>query len=406
MNTPVAATLPLSYWADRALIRLAAVSRARDLQALTGTQLMLERAHLLGLSFQDGVAPGGACRLLRARDGAIALNLPRAEDWELLPAWLEVAATTPHSWQAIIPLVAQRSSRTLLERARLLGLAAAVAEDGRRQPTDPEPWQAHGPPLGTVARRPAPLRPPRVVDLSGLWAGPLCAHLLWLCGAEVIKVESLQRPDGARLGNRHFYALLNQGKRSVALDLSVSHGPAQLRRLIAGADIVIESSRPRALRQLDVVAEVLMRSQPRLTWISITGYGRQEPEANWVAYGDDAGVAAGLSRVMHRATGRYQFAGDAIADPLTGIQAALAAWLSYASGGGRLIELALTRVARAALADETRRLGETALTAGFGAWWRSVKGLRPGPEIRPRPVTAPVATLGAHTQAELKARPC
>lgn len=406
MNTRLAAALPLSSWADRALIRLGAISGARDLQALTGTQLMLERAHLLGLSFRDGVAPGGACRLLRARDATVAVNLPRAEDWELLPAWLEAAAATPQTWQAITPLVAQQSAWTLLERARLLGLAVAVAEDGQCQSADPEPWQVQGPPLKTVARRPAPLRPPRVVDLSALWAGPLCAHLLWLCGAEVIKVESLQRPDGARLGNRPFYALLNQGKRSVALDLSGPHGQAQLRGLIAGADIVIESSRPRALRQLDVVAEALMGARPRLTWISITGYGRQEPEANWIAYGDDAGVAAGLSRVMHRATGGYQFAGDAIADPLTGIQGALAAWLSYASGGGRLIELALTRVARAALTDETRRLGETALTAGFGAWWRSVEGLRPGPEIRPRPVTAPVAALGAHTRSELEGCPC
>ena len=135
---------------------------------------------------------------------------------------------------------------------------------------------------------------PLVIDLSALWAGPLCANLLWLCGARVVKVESADRPDGAREGDPAFHALLNQGKESVVLDFRAESGRRMLRRLLERADIVIESSRPRALRHLGIAAEDWVRSQDGRTWIGITGYGRDEPAGNWVAFGDDAGSRPGL----------------------------------------------------------------------------------------------------------------
>jgi len=78
--------------------------------------------------------------------------------------------------------------------------------------------------------------------------------------------------------------------------------------------------------------------------VAISGYGREEPAANWVAFGDDAGVAAGLSRILRECTELPMFCADAIADPLTGLHAALAAWSSFMSGGGRLLSLALSDV--------------------------------------------------------------
>src|SRR3546814_7144714 len=106
------------------------------------------------------------------------------------------------------------------------------------------------------------------------------------------------RVDGARRGNAHFYALLNQGKQCLSLDPATAEGRAQLLCLIGRADIVIESSRPRALRQLGIDAEKLVCSRPGLTWIAISGYGRTVPEAAWIAYGDDeTGRAACRERV-------------------------------------------------------------------------------------------------------------
>jgi len=123
-----------------------------------------------------------------------------------------------------------------------------------------------------------------------------------------------------------------------------------LRALLHRADIVIEGSRPRALRQLGIHAEELIAANPGLTWISLTGYGRAAMVEDWIAYGDDAAVAAGLSHLQYQATGQWMFVGDAIADPLTGLHAALAAWTSWRSGSGRLVSLALRDVVRYCIA--------------------------------------------------------
>jgi len=185
-----------------------------------------------------------------------------------------------------------------------------------------------------------------VLDLSSLWAGPLCSHLWQAAGAEVIKVEGSRRPDGARSGSAEFFELLNHGKRTVTLDLHQTAGQRELHELIQQADIVLEGSRPRALRQMGIIAEDMICEKPGLSWVSITGYGRREPQANWVAYGDDAGVAAGLSAILHEVTGQWLICGDAIADPLTGLHTALAGWASWLAGGGQLIELSLEQTVR------------------------------------------------------------
>ncbi len=82
-----------------------------------------------------------------------------------------------------------------------------------------------------------------MIDLSSLWAGPLCGNLLQALGARVIKVESTQRPDGARFGAENFFDLLNANKECVALNLNAEEGREQLRQLLLRADIVIEASR-------------------------------------------------------------------------------------------------------------------------------------------------------------------
>lgn len=313
--------------------------------ALPDARTLGERAALAGLSRRGSVTAGGAGRLLATADGALALNLPREEDWALIPAWLEVEAQVSPGeagWPLLANLLRDRPAGLLLERARLMGLAVtqAVCLDGA--PVDWCRVRRVASPVPAVS----PRHPPLVVDLSSLWAGPLCSHLLQLAGASVIKVESLQRPDGARRGPPAFFDLMNHGKASVALDFSCPKGRAQLRALLGQADIVIESSRPRALRQLGILAEEIIAARPQLTWLSISGYGRDFPGEDWVAYGDDAAVAAGLSGTLHELTGEWLFCGDAIADPLTGWHAALAALAGYYSGGGGLVSLALVDVVR------------------------------------------------------------
>lgn len=351
--------------------------------------LLRERAALAGYRDQGRISPGGSCRLIEAADGWLAVNLARADDWSLLPAWLE--ADLVPEWPALADALRGRPCAEWLERGRLLGLAVAGDDEGGSVvPAQAcETWapETQGSPAPPRARR-----LPRVVDLSSLWAGPLCSHLLQRAGAEVIKLESVQRPDGARQGPPAFFDRLNAGKRSLALDFTTTAGRATLRAMLLRADIVIEAARPRALRQLGIQAEDLLRENPGLTWVAISGYGRREPQEQWIAYGDDAAVAAGLSRRLLAATGERRIVGDAIGDPLTGLHAAQAAWASWQQGGSRLLSLSLSGVVRQVLAG----ISDEALRSDWTQWQA---GRVPAPVLRPAAGTA--AALGADNAAVL-----
>lgn len=308
---------------------------------LDGAALLGERAACSGLGRNGRTSAGGSARLLRARDGWLAINLPRADDRAALPAWLECdPRDIDEPWASVAALVRDRDGRALVERARLLGLAvseAAPLDPARHSPVSIELETCHRPARGVR---------PLVVDLSSLWAGPLCAQLLGACGARVVKVESTLRPDGARFGSQPFFELLNAGKQSVVLDLSTPDGVAALRRLIDAADIVVESARPRALAQLGIDAEAALDGR---VWVSITGYGRAAPQGDWIAFGDDAAAAAGLATLAGRDDDGPLFCADAVADPLAGLYAAVAALDAWQAGGGVLLDVALRDVAASAL---------------------------------------------------------
>jgi crotonobetainyl-CoA:carnitine CoA-transferase CaiB-like acyl-CoA transferase len=216
----------------------------------------------------------------------------------------------------------------------------------------------------------------------------------------VVKVESVGRPDGARFGSPGFYGALNAGKESVALDLATPAGVDRLRRLVARADIVIESARPRALAQLGIDAEAVVAERPGLVWVSLTGYGRRDPEGHWVAFGDDAAAAAGLAAATGD-TDAPLFGGDAIADPLTGLHAALAAFAYQRAGEGALLELSLYGVVAHSLDHGVVRDG--ARVEANGAGFDVVAGGARVPVAPPR-VALPrgcARPLGADTAAVL-----
>jgi hypothetical protein len=116
-------------------------------------------------------------------------------------------------WDAVANAVATSSAEKLTERGALLGLpVATLGETSGRPPVRSIALGAADPQIGVEGLR--------VVDLTSLWAGPLCGDLLARAGARVIKVESKDRPDGARRGPAAFFDLLNGQKRSVMLDFS------------------------------------------------------------------------------------------------------------------------------------------------------------------------------------------
>jgi hypothetical protein len=296
--------------------------------------LLGERAALRGFRRAGDTSCGGHTRLLRTADGWLAVSLARPDDLDLVPAWLELAAPVADPWPALATELSTRDTAAVVARGRLLGLpVAALGADGDREPVA-RAQLGEAPPCDTFAGL-------TIVDLSSLWAGPLAAGLLQQAGATVVKVESRTRPDALRHGDPELFDRLNAGKRSVVLDLGQPAGVADLRRLLASADVVVEASRPRALEQWGLRAEELIAGGPRV-WVSITGYGRAAPGRDWVAFGDDAAVAGGL---VVRDTEGPCFCADAVADPASGLFAAAATMQALHGGGRWLLDVSMAAVA-------------------------------------------------------------
>jgi CoA-transferase family III len=390
--------IPLACCADRLIDRLASATGSKALADLDGAILLGERAMHAGMTIGGRTSAGGGCRLYDAATDTIALNLARTSDRELLPALFAADQLNPGDDGAIAARIAESDVAVLLARGRSMGLA--IAAEHETLPTETAPC------VELVTGSPA-IGPrgcgPRVVDLSALWAGPLAAHLLWLVGANVVKVESCTRPDAMRGGEKTFFALLNQGKKSVVLDFNDAGDRRALLSIVSTADIVIEAARPRALAQLGIDASHLVRTIPGLVWITITAHGAQGEAANWVGFGDDCGVAGGLGAALRAASGRTGFVGDAIADPLTGLCAALTAWKAWNSRRGGRFGLAMSHVVAHCLA-EARSSDPAGLQVSLEAWSAAVGA--PFPTVHRRPVGA-LPSLGEHTGEFLtRARTC
>lgn len=299
------------------------------------------RGRLSGLRRQGATSCGGATRLLHSSDGVVAVTLSRPTDVDLVPAMVERrVAGGEDPWDVVAQWVSERSSRDVVDRTRLLSMAASVVGDPcERAPASETPLE--------VSRSTRPAGPafvlgrrPRVLDLSSLWAGPLCTRLLGLAGADVVKVESRTRPDGARRGSPALWHHLHAGQRSVALDLATVSDRARLAQLMAAADVVVEASRARALAAWGLEPS---RVAGPSVWVSITGYGYAGAEADRVGFGDD--VAAGAGLVVHHADGPW-FCVDAVADPLAGSVAATLALESLSDGDRVHLDVSMHQVAR------------------------------------------------------------
>ena len=351
------------------------------------------RAALLGLHRAGRTSANGTCRLLETRDGWMAVNLARPSDADSVAAIVN-GLVDGDPWVALAAAARIMSAEDLAARAQLLGVPAArlpnEGEQLRRDPYQLLPFRCSAP-------RATGLEDLVVVDLSSLWGGPVCAHLLGRAGARVIKVESTARPDGARSGAPAFFDWLHAGHDSIALALDTSAGRAALARLIDHADVVIEASRPRALRQLGIDAERVVAANPGRTWVSITGYGRGDAAPEAVAFGDDAAVAGGL--VAYDDDGRPVFAADAIADPLTGLHAAVGALVAIEAGGGVIVDVSMRDVAAHVAGDRSRSLSTFAVDqVGVDAWEVVEGGARQAVLAPVAPVVeARAPALGAHT---------
>ncbi len=394
--------------------------------AVDAVGLLAERAAFAGFGRAGSRTVGGYGQMVRTADGWVALNLPRPSDVVALTALTGGAATVGDDWVEVERRLAEMPSSQLVETASLLGLAVASVgeastagaapamgsdsalvehsavgeQDAGEGPAWPwsiresEPPAARDQPvLGggrhspIVRNRPNALSwgaSPVVIDLTSLWAGPLAGRLLAEAGARVIKVESVSRPDGARRGPAGFFSRLNGKKDQVSLKLPEPEALERLRELISTADLVLESSRPRVMRQWGISVRRVV--QEGTAWVSITGHGRRGPGRNRVAFGDDAAVAGGL--VV--AGDPPMFVADAAADPITGLASAVAASQLLAEGWAALADVSMARVSAWVAALAGRPIRRRVERAGRGWAVRTAGGTVP---VRPPSSLNPVRSV-------------
>ena len=188
----------------------AELGRRVDVAALGAT----DRRGQLKLHAPGRFSANRACGLFRAADGWIAVNLARDEDRELIPAWLG-SEPDEDPWAALAREARRCGAAELIEGATLLGLPAGRVGEARADRLAPPTLRMGAP---ARRRRPGPLR---VVDLSALWAGPLCGAVLAAMGAEVTKIESIGRPDPTRVSMPDFFHRLNGRKAELRIDFAV-----------------------------------------------------------------------------------------------------------------------------------------------------------------------------------------
>jgi len=373
-----------------ALSRIGELTRARTGRrpSLPGVEVLGERAAIAGLTRNGPRSCGGAFRTLRTRDGWLGLSLPRAADLELIPALTELTPADDDPWGAVARWARATATNDAAQRVALLGLAGSAIPD--------EGIDSRAALQVTTSRRRRHRREhPIVVDLTALWAGPLCAHLLGLGGARVIKVESRSRPDGARSGPAAFFDLLHHGHAMVGLDFRDERDLDRLRALIADADLVLEGSRARALAQLGIDATDCVASGT--SWLSITARGRA---SNTIGFGDDIAAAAGL--VVADGDDLLP-CGDALADPLTGVRAAEAASQALLAECAQLIDVSMLHVS-AEIASGTPE--DHVVRYQDGGWWaESANGRFPIAATAARRAPGPAGALGADNATLLGALP-
>ncbi|MBI1181479.1 MAG: CoA transferase [Alphaproteobacteria bacterium] len=166
-----------------------------------------------------------------------------------------------------------------------------------------------------------------VIDLTRVRAGPTCARQLADWGADVIRVEAPAGGGAADFAARHDpdFQNLHRNKRSLTLDLKTPEGVTVLQRLVERADVLIENYRPDVKRRLGIDYESLRRINPRLVYVSISGFGQDGPYADRPGVDQIAQGMGGLMSITGEPGRGPMRVGIAIADTSSGLLAAFGA---------------------------------------------------------------------------------
>ncbi len=411
-------------------LRLPPAGRVREvdvsqLEALLSTlpypMLMARRMQHLGLPANLRSAP--MLGVVRAADGWVGINCLTGQHWLDVCAMLGLPEYGEHQMAIMMggpereeffrraeSLLAQQTVAEIVELGQALRIPASPVNDGAtvsncpqyaergffcqsggpgwsfrrpgpafrfsktpvpqsrpapRRGARPEPWVTDARSV-CAADGPLPFSGLRVLDLTTFWAGAYLTCYLGAFGAEVVKVESIQRPDGHRYSGAFAYEGddwyerspiwqgTNLNKRDLTLDLTSRRGLDIARRLAAEADVVIENFSPRVVEQFGLDYDALASLNPDVIAVRMPGYGLRGPWRDYVGWALNFEQTSGMSAVTGYPDGP-PCNPQGPADPIVGVHAgvALLAALEHRrrTGVGQLIEIAQIEVAACVTAE-------------------------------------------------------
>lgn len=238
-------------------------------------------------------------------------------------------------------------------------VAAGTSGRGERLSVRANTGAATGP-LPTGAANLLPFEGLRVLDMTTFWAGPSCTHYLALQGAEVIHVESAQRPDGTRLiagvpvDEDHWwersgiFSGLNTNKRGITVDFRTEAGREILRRLVASCDVLVENYTPRVIEQIGLDYDTVRALRPDAIMVRMPGFGLDGPWRDNPAFAYVIEDASGLTwRTGY--SDRNPVEPYSLGDPNAGVHALVGLLLALEhrrrTGKGMLVEAAMVDAA-------------------------------------------------------------
>lgn len=387
------------------------------LEALLSTlpypMLMAERMRALGLPSNIRQAP--MLGVVRAADGWVGINCLTGQHWLDVCAMLELPEFGEQQYAIMMggperaeffaaaqPWLSDRTVADIVELSQALRIPAAPVADGADALQCPqyvkrdffvdagaEGWSFRQPgpsfrlsktPAIATHGQPSPRRPRtvsakdlslpfaglKVLDLSTFWAGGYLTCYLGAFGADVVKLESIQRPDGFRYSAAYphegedwyersaLWQATNLNKRDITLDLTSQAGRDLAYRLAAQADVVVENFSPRVVEQFGLDYQSLVALRPDVIAIRMPGFGLDGPWREYVGWALNIEQVSGMSAVTGYADGPpCNVQGPA--DPIVGVHAgvALLAALDHRrrTGEGQLIEVAQIEVGAAVTAE-------------------------------------------------------
>jgi crotonobetainyl-CoA:carnitine CoA-transferase CaiB-like acyl-CoA transferase len=386
------------------------------LSTLPYPMLMAERMRTLGLPSKTRSGP--MLGVVRAGDGWVGINCLTGQHWLDVCAMLDLPEFGQQQFDVMMggperaeffasaqPWLSERTVTEIVELSQALRIPAAPVADGAAALECPQygtrgffvdgggqdwSFRRPGPPFRlsktpakirgearsqqSGAARPArgtadpsmPFTGMKVLDLTTFWAGGYLTCYLGAFGADVVKLESIQRPDGFRYSGAYphegddwyersaLWQATNLNKRDVTLDLTSQAGRELARRLAAQADVVVENFSPRVVEQFGLDYPSLVALRPDVIMVRMPGFGLDGPWRDYVGWALNIEQVSGMSAATGYADGPpCNVQGPA--DPIVGVHAgvALLAALEHRrrTGEGQLIEVAQIEVAAAVTAE-------------------------------------------------------